>query len=105
MNMQTIIRIGAVMLIALVTGCAAPGNNVDYTAFKESKPASILVLPPLNSSVEPEASAAVLAQATLPLAESGYYVLPVAVVDETFKQNGLFTAGDIHALAPSRLHE
>lgn len=105
MSMKTIIRMGAILCVAVLTGCAATTANVDYSAFRESKPASILVLPPLNSSVEAGASSAVLAQATFPLAESGYYVLPVAVVDETFKQNGLFTAGDIHALAPSKLHE
>jgi len=102
--MTTIFRLITITVVALLAGCAAT-NNVDYTAFRESKPASILVLPPMNSSVEAGASAAVLAQATLPLAESGYYVLPVAVVDETFRQNGLFTAGDIHALAPSKLHD
>jgi len=104
MSMTTIFRLITITVVALLAGCAAT-NNVDYTAFRESKPASILVLPPMNSSVEAGASAAVLAQATLPLAESGYYVLPVAVVDETFRQNGLFTAGDIHALAPSKLHD
>ncbi|RTZ39311.1 hypothetical protein EKL30_17950 [Candidimonas sp. SYP-B2681] len=103
--MKTIIRMAAVMVVAMLAGCAAQNQNVDYSAFRESKPASILVLPPLNSSVEAGASAAVLAQSTFPLAESGYYVLPVAVVDETFKQNGLYTAGDIHALAPSKLRE
>src|SRR5690554_2225524 len=105
MNVRTIARAAAIMLAALLTGCAATDNNLDYTAFRESKPASILVLPPSNSSVEAGASLAVLAQSTLPLAESGYYVLPVAVVDETFKQNGLFTADDIHALPIAKLHE
>ncbi len=103
--MRTISRIGTILLVAMLTGCAMPVNNVDYTAFRESKPASILVLPPLNSSVDTGATSAVLAQATLPLAESGYYVLPVAVVDETFKQNGLFTADDIHALPASKLRQ
>lgn len=105
MNIRIMARVGAVMLAATLAGCAATNNNLDYTAFRESKPASILVLPPLNSSVEPEATAAVLAQSTRPLAESGYYVFPVAVVDETFKQNGLFTAQDIHALPTTKLHE
>lgn len=103
--MKRLIRMGAIMFIAMLTGCATTDNSVDYTAFRESKPASILVLPPLNSSVEAGASQAVLAQATLPLAESGYYVLPVAVVDETFKQNGMFTPDDIHALSAAKLYE
>ncbi|MFJ1300894.1 DUF799 domain-containing protein [Pseudomonadota bacterium AL_CKDN230030165-1A_HGKHYDSX7] len=99
-------RLAALATAALLVGCAAPQHkNVDYTAFRESKPASILVLPPLNASVEPAATAAVLSLATLPLAESGYYVVPVAVMDETFKQNGMDSADDIHALAPQRLRD
>jgi hypothetical protein len=47
----------------------------------------------------------VLAQATRPLAESGYYVVPVAVMDETFRQNGLDTPGDIHQVPPARLRD
>jgi len=103
--MMTLLR-GVVLSVLLVlAGCAVPQSNVDYTAFRESNPASILILPPLNISVEPAAASAVLAQATFPLAESGYYVVPVAVMDETFKQNGLMTPDDIHALPASKLRE
>jgi hypothetical protein len=41
----------------------------------------------------------------LPLAESGYYVLPVTLVDETFKQNGMTTPADIHQLPVTKLRE
>lgn len=103
--MNTIMRIAVLALVALLAGCAASQRNVDYTAFRESKPASILVLPPLNTSVDVGAGAAVLAQATMPLAESGYYVVPVAVMEETFKQNGLTNADEIHELPAARLRE
>jgi len=89
----------------LLAGCAAPQQQVDYAAFRESRPASILVLPPLNESLEVQASNAVLAQATFPLAESGYYVVPVAVMAETFRQNGLTTPADIQNLPARKLHE
>ncbi|MEH2922045.1 DUF799 domain-containing protein [Samsonia erythrinae] len=93
------------LVFALVlTGCAKP-VPYDYTAFKESKPKSILVLPPVNHSPDVKASYSLLSQVTYPLAESGYYVLPVAVVDETFKQNGLSTASDIHALSTAKLRQ
>lgn len=103
--MNTIMRIAVLALVALLAGCAAPQRNVDYAAFRESKPTSILVLPPLNTSVDVAAGAAVLAQATMPLAESGYYVVPVAVMEETFKQNGLTNADEIHELPAARLRE
>ncbi|KML64663.1 DUF799 domain-containing protein [Pectobacterium peruviense] len=93
------------LVFALVlTGCAKP-VPYDYTSFKQSKPKSILVLPPVNHSPDVKASYSLLSQVTYPLAESGYYVLPVAVVEETFKQNGLSTASDIHALSTTKLHQ
>ena len=103
--MMKSLRIALLAGVALLAGCVAPQRNVDYTAFRESKPVSILVLPPLNTSVDAAATAAVLSQATLPLAESGYYVVPVGVMEETFRQNGLTTADDIHELPASRLRE
>lgn len=104
--MNKLMRAGLVAIVALLTGCVTPPQkNVDYTAFRESKPASILVLPPLNTSVDVAATAAVLSQATRPLAESGYYVIPVGVMEETFKQNGLTSPDDIHELPAVKLRE
>lgn len=89
----------------LVSGCISPPPAMDYSAFRESRPASILILPPLNETPEVKATYGMLAQMTWPLAESGYYVLPVALVDETFRQNGLDNAADIHQVAPAKLRE
>lgn len=94
----------ALTLLVLLTACATP-KSYDYTTFRQHPPRSILVLPPLNESPEVEATYSVLSTMTYPLAESGYYVVPVTLVDETFKQNGLYTAGDIHTVAPEKLHE
>ncbi|QOT76077.1 DUF799 domain-containing protein [Cupriavidus basilensis] len=99
---KRLIAVSAVALLA--AGCAAP-KRVNYAAFKESRPRSIVVLPPLNESPEVQATYSMLSQVTYPLAESGYYVLPVTLVDETFKQNGLTTAGDIHEVPPAKLQE
>ncbi len=90
---------------ALIVGCATPKAPYDYTAFKAAKPRSIVVLPPLNNSPEVNAGNSFYAQVTYPLAEAGYYVLPVALVGETFKQNGLTSAADIHAVDVKKLSE
>lgn len=92
------------LLASLATGCATP-TSYDYTAFKQSKPASILVLPPINSSPDIKASYSVLSLVTYPLAEAGYYVLPVALVDETFKQNGVMSAAETQEVPPAKLRE
>ncbi|ABO56080.1 DUF799 domain-containing protein [Burkholderia vietnamiensis] len=92
-------------LVALLSACAQPVKRADYTAFKNSHPRSILVLPPINETTDVGATYGVLSQMTLPLAESGYYVVPVAVMDETFKQNGLTNAAEIQGTSPAKLRE
>lgn len=92
-------------LVMLFAGCAMPKKQVDYAAFKAARPRSMVVLPPLNESADIKASYSMLSQATAPLAESGYYVLPVALVDETFRQNGLTVPGDIHQVPANKLRE
>jgi len=97
--------LGLILVTLLVTGCATQQKSYDYAEFKQARPASILVLPPLNSSQEVIAPYGMLSQATMPLAESGYYVVPVALADETFKQNGLTTPADIHDVSVAKLRE
>lgn len=95
--------VGAALLMA---ACATPQRQtIDYSAFKESRPRSIVVLPPLNASPDVHATYGMLSQVTYPLAEAGYYVLPVTLVDETFRQNGFTAPGEIHAVAPSKLRD
>jgi len=95
----------ACALTLLMAGCATTQAPMDYSAFKQSNPKSILVLPPTNHTSEVIAPYGVLANVTVPLAEAGYYVFPVVLVNETFKNNGLTVAEDIHAVAPKKLNE
>lgn len=91
------------LLALMLTGCAT-GPGYDYSAFRESNPRSILVLPPVNESLDTSASFGFLTHVTFPLAEAGYYVFPVAVVDETFRENGLSNPEEIHSLSLDRLN-
>jgi hypothetical protein len=103
-SMDWIRRAGAPALCALLVACAAP-VPYDYTAFKQSRPVSMLVLPPVNETPEVLATYGVLSLITLPLAEAGYYVVPVSLMDETFRQNGLNNAAEIHDVPIPKLHE
>ncbi|EQA95309.1 hypothetical protein HPS_1153, partial [Glaesserella parasuis 29755] len=72
--------------LILLAGCAKQKvDSYDYTELKNSKPKSILVVMPTNSSVDAKADTSVLARTSYPLGELGYYVFPVALVDEIFK--------------------
>ena len=92
-------------ILALFAGCANQQKSVDYSEYKQANPRSILILPPLNESPDVKATYSMLSNVTYPLAEAGYYVLPVALVDETFRQNGMTTPSDIHQLPTNKLHD
>ncbi len=87
-----------------LSGCATQ-PSYDYSTFRQSKPRSIVVLPPLNLSPDVRATYSMLATVTRPLAESGYYVLPVALVDQTFRENGVTEPGEMHQVPPAKLAE
>lgn len=94
------------LVLALLSGCASkPVAPYNYSNFTASNPRSILVLPPVNKTPDVRASHSMLAQVTWPLAESGYYVMPVSLVDETLRENGVTEAAIAHELPAARLRE
>jgi hypothetical protein len=95
-----------VLILTLQVGCANKAPvPYDYSHFKASNPRSILVLPPVNKTPDVRASHSMLAQVTLPLAESGFYVLPVTLVDETLRENGITEPAIAHDLPTGKLRE
>lgn len=87
-------------------GCASTGReSKDLSALITARPASILVLPPVNESPEVLAVPGVFSQLTMPLAESGYYVFPITLVDETLKANGVQTPAESHRVEYSKLRD
>jgi hypothetical protein len=91
--------------LAALAGCANRPPPFDYAAFQRADPKTLLVMPPLNMSPDIKATPSVWAQATRPLAEAGYYVLPVTLVNETLKENGIYTAGEAHEIPLQKLRE
>ena len=86
-------------------GCASAPAQKALPALRESRPRSILVMPPVNLSLDIDAPDVFLATSTVPLAESGYYVIPAALSQEMFRQNGIHSASDAHAIDYRRLRE
>jgi hypothetical protein len=94
----------AAAILALLSACAST-PPVDYTAFLQHMPKSILVLPAINDSIEAAASAHWLPTISQALGEHGYYVFPVAVVDAVLRQNGAPTPADMQAISREKLRE
>jgi len=95
----------AILGLLFLGGCATKAPPYDYSAFIKAKPATLLVLPPVNESPEVNATPGVWSHATVPLAEAGYYVLPITLVDETFRQNGVTTANEAQEIPLKKLRE
>jgi hypothetical protein len=86
----------------LLAGCATtpPPPRPDYTNFRQFHPRSILVLPPVGGG-----NYNYLSTVTRPLAELGYYVFPVALVDQFLKDNGMSSSVEMHQAPLARLAE
>jgi len=96
-------RLFVITIIVFSSGCAV--RYPDYSAYLERFPRSVLVMPPINESLEVQASGMFLSTITQALAEFGYYVFPVAVVDQIFKDNGVPLPPEMHQVSLSKLHE
>lgn len=92
-------------LLSFLGACTADVAKQDYTNYRRSNPSSILVLPPVNNSPDTRATYGFLSTVTRPLAEGGYYVFPVALVDQTFKENGLQNPAEMHEAPLNKLRE
>jgi len=85
-------------------GCVAP-TEIDRSAFVAYQPRSILVIPPRNNTVEINAPYTFLAAITRPIAEKGFYVFPVAVIDTFLKENGLPTPAEMNGIPLDKIRE
>jgi hypothetical protein len=83
--------------------CAPVRPPLDYTKLVAANPKAILIVPPVNKSVDLDAPAYFLSTLPVPLAERGYYVFPVNVVKRLLEDDGLSDAAMVHAADPVRL--
>jgi hypothetical protein len=88
---------------ALWMACVPATARVDYGKLVAADPKSILVVPPVNKSVDVTAPDSFLSTLPVPLAERGYYVFPVNVVKRLLEDEGLSDAETVHAADPVRL--
>ena len=92
------------LMIFTLSGCVTR-PPYDYTALINSKPRSIVVIPPNNNTVEVNAQYIFLSTISKPLAEKGYYVFPVSVIDHFMKENGLPTPAEMNSVPLDKIGE
>ncbi|MDQ8936602.1 DUF799 domain-containing protein [Acinetobacter rudis] len=90
----------------LLGGCATTASTQkDMSDYRAHMPRSILVLPPVNDSLDVKATYGVWSGVTVPVAEAGYYVFPMAVVDSMFKENGVHSGAEAQNIPAKKLQE
>jgi hypothetical protein len=105
MNIRALLVMTAGATALLGLGGCKTVTPYDYTNFRAHPPRSILVLPPLNESTKLEGTYGYLSTVTAPIAERGYYVFPVEVVDHFLKEQGMPTAGEMHQVPLNKVAE
>lgn len=97
--MNAKILVVAVVLVAL-TGCAAMDTkqNAYPEMYTEKKPVSILVVPAINESTAADAGDLLNVTVAQPFTNQGYYVLPVPIVYDIFKKEGVLEGTQVKGL-------
>jgi hypothetical protein len=98
-------KVGLILAFALFISSCQTLKPYDYSALKASKPRSIVIIPPNNNSIEVNAPYLYLSTLTKPLAEKGYYIFPVAVIDQFLKANGLPIPAEMNTIPLDKIDE
>ena len=80
-------------------------KNEAFPKMYEEKPLSILVLPPLNSSTAVESKEYYLTTIAEPLSLSGFYVMPIEIVNQIMKDEGINDSSEFLNLNPKIFNE
>ncbi len=95
-------KIVAILTFMLViAGCAEIETKMQAYPKMYSpseKPISMLVVPVVNKSTAAEAPDLINSTLTVPFADNGYYVMPISIVSEIFKREGITEGSQILGL-------
>lgn len=106
---KTLLLLAPILSIILFTGCGVTNSQITkieiYPKMYEKHPKSILVLPAKNTTTSVDATNNFSYTIAQPLAEKGYYVFPVHLVDSFFKSENLVNAEMIRNIPVQKLKE
>ncbi len=93
-----------VVFVLFASGCAEIETKQQAypKMYSETeKPVSILVVPAINKSTAADAADLINSTLTIPFADNGYYVLPISIVSDIFKRDGIIEGSQITGLPAS----
>ena len=122
MNLPSKLRLSSLIFFVLISSACvtSTGSNSVVDANKQlerlkvastrsalckHQPSSIMVLPPTNASMNTKAPYIFLSAISKPLAERGYYVFPVSLVDNFFRANSIDSSQEINIAVLNKIRE
>lgn len=95
-----------VSIIIMLNSCAKTlTKQKAFPQMYEKPPLSILVLPPLNESTAADATDYYTTTIAEPLALTGYYVLPIEVITDILKMEGMYDVNTLFSVPPDKFRE
>ncbi|MBV7316544.1 GNA1162 family protein [Shewanella sp. NIFS-20-20] len=93
--------------LLLLGGCAATTTKQQAfpKMYSENKPQTIVIAPVINNTMAAEASDYLNATVAQPLANKGFYVMPVPVVSDVFKQAGVIDGAQLKGVPAKTYYE
>ena len=105
-NLKKFLQLSCVLSLVVICGACAPTVQApDYTLYQRHMPRTVLILPPLNATAELMATQRAMSALTYPVAEMGYYPLPVSIVDQILRENGAPSPIEMRQLSRQKLHD
>ena len=93
------------LILVMLTGCATAPTTTKRIAFpamySDNKPLSILIVPAINESTAADAGDLLNVTVAQPFANNGYYVMPVSIVSDIFKREGILEGTQVKGIPTS----
>jgi len=99
--MIRVISVG--LIIVLLSGCAEMGTKQDAypSMYTDRKPVSMLIVPAINESTAADAGDLLNVTVTQPFSNHGYYVMPMPIVADIFRREGILEGTQVKGLPTS----
>ena len=91
------------LIIVFLSGCAEMGTkqNAYPSMYTDRKPVSMLIVPAINESTAADAGDLLNVTVTQPFANHGYYVMPMPIVADIFRREGILEGTQVKGLPTS----
>ncbi len=91
------------LIVFILSGCAEMGTKQDAypSMYTDRKPVSMLIVPAINESTAADAGDLLNVTVTQPFSNHGYYVMPMPIVADIFRREGILEGTQVKGLPTS----